>query len=186
MTLEDVIADVRRDGELRAAEIVKAGTEECVKILHQAEGWSAVTLDKEMARAEADAVRLRETELAAAETEGNKMVMEARRKLFDAVRAGALAKLSQAPREKKEKLLASLAATASKEIPGAKLRCAKAEEPIVRAVAKGAGVTADLDCAGGMIAESADGKVRLVMTYEAILEEAWPKGLPRVATELEA
>ena len=112
MTLEDVIADVRRDGELRAAEIVKAGTEECVKILHQAESWSSVALEKEMARAEADAVKLRETELAAAETEGNKLVMEARRKLFDAVRAGALARLSQTPRERKEMFLASLAATA--------------------------------------------------------------------------
>jgi vacuolar-type H+-ATPase subunit E/Vma4 len=186
LTLEDVIADVRRDGERQAAEIVKAGGEECLKVVGQAEGWARATLDREMARAEADATKLHETEIAAAETEGTKLVMEARRKLFDAVRAGALSRMAQMPRERKERILASLASTALREIPGARLRCAKSEEPIVKAVSKGAAVLADLDCAGGIVAESADGKVRLTMTYEAILDEAWSKGLAKVAKELEA
>lgn len=185
MTLEDVIADVRRDGERQAADIVKAGGEECLKILHQAESWSASTLDREMARAEADATKLRETEVAAAETEGTKLVMEARKKLFDAVKSGALARMAQMPRERKERMLASIAAAALREIPGARLHCARSEEPIVKAVSKGAAVLADLDCAGGIVAESADGKVRLTMTYEAILDEAWSKGLAKVAKELE-
>ena len=186
MTLEDVIADVRRDGERQAADIVKAGSEDCIKIVHQAESWSASTLEREMARAEADAVRLKETELAAAETEGTKLVMEARRKLFEAVKAGALARMAQMPRDRKERMLASLVSRALREIPGARLRCTRSEEAIVKAISKGASILADLDGAGGIVAESADGKVRLTMTYDAILDEAWSKGLAKVARELEA
>lgn len=184
MTLEDVISDVRREGEAQAADIVKNGGKECLGIVHHAEEEAKALLDREMARAEMDAEKLRETELAAAETEGSKLVMESRRKLFDAVRAGALERMTRLPKDRKERLLGSLVATALREIPSPVLRCSRAEEPAVRAVARGASVVADVECAGGIVAESADGRVRLTMTYEAILDEAWPVCLAKVAREL--
>jgi vacuolar-type H+-ATPase subunit E/Vma4 len=184
MTLEEVIAEVKREGQHKADAIAKKGGKESQQILSQAEAEAAALLEKERARAESDAQRLREMELAAAETEGNKLVMGAKRKLHDQVRERSLRQLAEAQGQHRERMLSLLIEKGLRELPGARIRCVKADETVVRARSKGSQVVADLEAAGGVVLESPDGKVSLTMTYEAMLEDAWAGSLPKVAREL--
>ncbi|MBI5000036.1 MAG: hypothetical protein HZB92_00695 [Euryarchaeota archaeon] len=184
MTLEEVIEEVRREGQQKADAIAKKGGKEALHILSEADAEAKALIEKERARAESDAQRLRETEMAAAETEGNKLVMDAKRRLHDQVRERSLRQLAGTQGQHRERMLSLLIEKGLRELPGARIRCVKADEALVRARSKGAQVVADLDGAGGVVLESHDGKVSLTMTYEAMLEDAWAGSLPKVAREL--
>jgi vacuolar-type H+-ATPase subunit E/Vma4 len=184
MTLEEVIAEVRREGQHKADAIAKKGGKEAMSILSEAEAEVKALLEREKGRAEADAQRLREMEMAAAETEGSKLVMDAKRRLHDKVRERSLRQLAEMQGQRREQVLSLLIDKGLRELPGARIRCVKADETVVRARSKGSQVVADLDAAGGVVLESPDGKVSLTMTYEAMLEDAWAGSLPKIAKEL--
>ena len=147
---EDLLAEARQ----KAAEIIKKA-EEQVEELRQ--------------KSDAEAGRIMEIakkqELASAELEGKKMLLEAKKQLIAQVFAEAQKKVEALDAKKKAAYMDKLLEKAKNDIEVAKVFCSKKDAKLLNGVD-----VESKDMLGGLIAENRDGTIRVDYSFESILQ----------------
>jgi vacuolar-type H+-ATPase subunit E/Vma4 len=172
MGLEQVIGEVRRDGDTRAQAIVDNARREAKLILDQARQQAAAYEASRMAQATKDAAAITAQVASRAESEARKVLLASESDRRAEMRAAVLKGMADLPTKSREAHLKALVAQAQKVIPAGKVWGAAADTTFLHTqkAYKHAGAA---PIAGGIVVESEDGMNRLDLSYETLLDEAW-------------
>ncbi len=181
MTLETVVETILKDGEAEAQAILSGARAERERMLGEARSDGTKAMAEAEERARADAERRRVQALARAELEARKIVLAQQREALDRVYRGTLERLGSLP-DHAEFLRGVLKANEA-EWHGGKVYANVRDEPAVRKIA-GSAFAGTIDCAGGVVIESADGTRRIDLRYESILRDVWDDAVKEVADTL--
>jgi vacuolar-type H+-ATPase subunit E/Vma4 len=161
MGLEQVIGEVRRDGDTRAQAILDNARREAQAYEQQ-----------RLAQAAKDAAALSSQVASRAESEARKAILAAESALRAGLRATVLKALADLPAMSREAHLKVLVAQAQKVIPAGKV-WGNAQDTTFLHTQKTYKHAGQAPIAGGIIVESEDGMNRLDLSYETLLDEAW-------------
>lgn len=172
MGLDQVVVEVRRDGETRAQAILQAAHKEAQAILEAARKQAQELERSRMAQAEKEAAAIQAQGASRAESESRKLILAGEAQLRSELKAAVLKALGEMPAKSREKHLKALLARAHAIIPKGSVWGAAQDTTVLHAqkTYKHAG---SLAIAGGIIVESEDGANRLDLSYETVLDEAW-------------
>ncbi len=172
MGLDQVVQEVRDGGDKRAQEILGAARAEADAILAKAREQADAYKAQRLAQAERDVEQLQRQHLSNAQFEARKLVLETENELRGALRATIVEGLSGLNAATRKKHIAALLKQAKDVVPKGKVWGAAADAKAL-GEAKEYAFAGDVDIAGGLIVESEDGKVRLDLSYETLLDDAW-------------
>jgi vacuolar-type H+-ATPase subunit E/Vma4 len=172
MGLEQVIGEVRRDGDARAQATLDNARREAKLILDQARQQATAYEQQRMEAAAKDAAAVAAQVASRAESEARKVLLASESELRAELRAALLKALAELPAKAREGHLKALVAQAQKVIPAGKVWGAAQDTTFLHTqkAYKHAGPT---PIAGGIVVESEDGMNRLDLSYETLLDEAW-------------
>ena len=179
MTLDRVAQAVLDRGKSEADQIVAQAREEKERMLSEAgtEGETAVKAAEAQAREEAE--RQKVQEVARAELEARKISLAAQKEALDEVYRRALTRLSEL-KENNEILKSILKANETEWKKGGRVYSSKKDASVVKKIV-GSAYDANVDAAGGVVIESADGTRRTDLRYESLLREVWDDAVKEVA-----
>jgi V/A-type H+/Na+-transporting ATPase subunit E len=163
MGLEQVIAEVRRDGEARAKAVIDEANAEAERIL-------AIRKERQ-AQADRDATHARAQILSGAEFAARKTVLQEENTLRAALRENLLAHFAGLPAKTREKHLTALLRQAKNTVPAGKVWGAEKDKAALQKT--GYTFAGAAPIAGGIIVESEDGSIRLDLSYETLLADMW-------------
>lgn len=172
MGLDDVLEDVKQRGRRRAEEIRQEAKEEAEEILDDAERQAEEAIQQAREQARTDAEPLRRQELLSAEIEAKKHRLEAEREAMETVRDRAREILGDLPEDRRLELIEALVERVTSDLDDPRIYAAEADRELVQKVApeRFEGVE---EIWGGIVAESADGQVRIDYSFETLLDEVW-------------
>lgn len=182
MSLETFVQVILDKGKAEAGEIIKQARAEAERMLSEirAEGEKAVQDAQERARQAA--VRKRVQDLARAELETRKIVLAAQKDALDEVYQRALERLGTL-RENTSILQKLLQANEAEWESGGRVFSNPRDAALVKDMARKA-YAGNVDCAGGLVIENADGTRRVDLRYESILRDVWNDSVREVAEVL--
>lgn len=172
MGLDQVITEVRRDGEARAQATLKAARQEADAILAAARAQAQALEKARLEAASREAEQAKAQALSRAESEARKAVLTAEAELRDELRRQTVAHFAALPAKAREAHLKALLKTATAVIPAGKAWGADKDAAFLKG-AKPYAHAGSLPIAGGLVVESEDGKSRLDLSYETLLDGAW-------------
>lgn len=172
MGVDQVIGEVRRDGEARAQATLKAARQEADAILSAAKAQAAKDEKARLEQAARDSEQAKAQAMSRAESEARKAVLTAEAQLREQLRAQVVAHFAGLPAKAREAHLKALLKTASGVIPAGQVWGAEADAAALKA-AKPYKHAGSLPIAGGIVVESEDGRSRLDLSYETLLEGMW-------------
>ncbi len=172
MGLEQVIGEVRRDGDQRAQRKLDEANAESARILAAAKDKVDAYLAERMAAAERDATQLHAQIRSSSDFEARKTVLtaeaELRAELWNAVLEG----FGSLPEATRAKHITALLKTAHGIIAEGTVFGAAKDAAALKAqdtFAHGG----EADIIGGIVVESKDGANRLDLSYETLLGDMW-------------
>ncbi len=182
MTLERVAQAVLDRGKSEAEQIVAQAREEKERMLSEArtEGENAVKIAEAQAREEAE--RRKVQEIARAELEARKISLAAQKEALDEVYEQSLVRLTQL-KDNNEILKSLLTTNETEWKSGGRVYSSKKDESVVKKIVSSA-YAGNIDGAGGVVIESADGTRRTDLRYESLLREVWDDTVKEVADVL--
>jgi V/A-type H+-transporting ATPase subunit E len=172
MGLDQVIGEVRRDGESRAQATLKAARQEADAIVSAAKGQAAKEERLRLEQAARDSEQVRSQALSRAESEARKAILTAEAHLREQLRAQVMAHFAELPAKAREAHLKSLLKTAQAVIPAGSVWGSDKDAAALKAQ-KSYKHAGNLPMAGGIIVESEDGRTRLDLSYETLLDGMW-------------
>ncbi|HUR61454.1 MAG TPA: V-type ATP synthase subunit E family protein [Candidatus Thermoplasmatota archaeon] len=172
MGLEQVIGEVRRDGDARAQAILDNARREAKLVLDQARAQAAAYEAQRLAQASKDAAALTSQVASRAESEARKLLLASESERRAEMRAAVLKGMADLPAKSREAHLRALVAQAQRVIPAGKVWGAAADTTFLHAQ-KSYKHAGQVPIAGGIVVESEDGMNRLDLSYETLLDEAW-------------
>ena len=172
MGVDQVIGEVRRDGEARAQATLKAARQEADAILAAARAQAQAHEKARLEAAAREAEQAKAQALSRAESEARKAVLTAEAELREALRAQVTAHFAALPAKAREAHLKALLKTAHAVIPAGKVWGAEKDAAHLKS-AKGYHHAGSLPIAGGLVVESEDGRARLDLSYETLLDGLW-------------
>lgn len=172
MGLDQVIGDVSRDGDARSKAVLANARKEADAILAAARAQAAAYETSRLEAAERDANATKAQAASRAESEARKAVLTAEAQLRDELREQVLAHFAKLGAKAREPHVKALLDTAKGVIPSGSVWGAAADAAALKAqkTYKHAGEHA---FTGGLIVESEDGRSRLDLTYETLLDGMW-------------
>lgn len=172
MGLDQVIGEVRRDGEARAQATLKAARSEADSILAAAKAQAKAHEKTRLDAATRESEQVKAQAMSRAESEARKAVLTAEAELRDALRAQVLKHFGDLPAKAREAHIKALVKTAAAIIPVGSVWGTASDTTALKAqkTYKHAG---SLPIAGGIVVESEDGRTRLDLSYETLLEGQW-------------
>lgn len=183
MGLEVVVNEIIEQGRSKAQAIEKEGLQEAKEILSDAKARAEKTLAERQAAAERDAGRIRVQETARAEFEAKKEVLYAKRALLVRLKEEALEGLRTASADQRKAWLSKLVKKAEAQIPEGIVHVRSEDKDLVAGLTD-LKVEGDLDAAGGLVVDSADGTMSIDYRFESLLEDAWPEVLRQESPKL--
>jgi len=179
LTLETFVQAVHSKGRAETDEIIAQARAERERMLSEirAEGEKALREAEEHAREAAE--RRRVQDLARAELEARKTVLAAQKEALDEVYQRGLARLATL-RENQDFLRTLLKANEAEWRSGGRVFTNAKDEAFVKGIV-GKAFAGTIDCAGGLVIESADGTRRVDLRYESILRDVWDDSVREVA-----
>lgn len=172
MGLEQVIGEVRRDGEGRAQATLKAARQEADSILAAAKAQAKAHEQARLDAAAREAEQAKAQAMSRAESEARKAVLTAEAELRETLRAQVLEHFAGLPAKTREAHVKALLKTAQAVIPAGKVWGAEADAAALKA-GKAYKHAGSLPVAGGIVVESEDGRTRLDLSYETLLDGLW-------------
>ncbi len=172
MALEQVIGDVRRDGDRRAQKLLDDAKTDADSIIAAAKDKAKAYEQQRMAAAEKDVAQLQAQILSSAEFEARKTVLTAESELRGELRQAILDGFANLDDATRKKHFDALLQRAQAIIAKGTVHAAKADAKLVdgqNVYSKGDPV----DIIGGIIVESASGENRLDLSYETLLDGLW-------------
>jgi len=189
MSLDTVVEDVRDEARARAEEIREAAESEADEVVAEAEADAERIREERLAEADRQIEQEREQTLSSAKLEAKQERLGARRDVLEDVHddvEAAIAGLDDdRRRELTETLLdASLAEFDDDDDVAVYTRAEDVEllEDLVEA--RNAEVDGEVDCLGGVVAESDTSRVRVNNTFDSVLESVWDDELKNISERL--
>lgn len=179
MTLDTVIQAIHAKGKAETDEILAQARAEREQILAEVRAEAAKSVQDAEARARQAAERKRVQELARAELESRKIALAAQKEVLDEVYQRTLARLANL-RDSADLLRALLRANVAEWKSGGRVYSNAKDESTVKGTV-GSAYAGHIDCAGGVIIESADGTRRIDLRYESILRDVWDDSVREIA-----
>ena len=170
MGIEEVTNKIKEEAKKQADHLLSLADAEAKRIeketLHEIEDYEK----KLRENAEQKIARERRKALAAAEFEGKRAVLDRKTEIVDAVMAEATKEIQKMHAGERKAVLQKLLKDAGKEFPIARVHVNAKDKALVKELLKGVDVV-ERNILGGVIAESKDGKVRVDLSFETLLEQ---------------
>jgi len=189
MSLDTVVEDVRDEARARAAEIREAADAEADEIIAEAEADAERIREERLAEVDRQIDQEREQTLSSAKLEAKQERLGARRDVledvYDDVEAAIASLDDDRRRELTETLLdASLAEFDDDEAVAVYTRAEDVELLEELVADRNAQVDGEIDCLGGVVAESDTSRVRVNNTFDSILDAVWDDELKHISERL--
>jgi V/A-type H+-transporting ATPase subunit E len=189
MSLDTVVEDVRDEARARAEEIREAAESEADEIVAEAEADAERIREERLAEADRQIAQEREQTLSSAKLEAKQERLGARRDVLEDVHddvEAAIATLDDdRRRELTETLLDACLAEFDDDDDVAVYTRAEDVELLEDLVAdRNAVVDGEVDCLGGVVAESDTSRVRVNNTFDSVLESVWDDELKNISEQL--
>lgn len=178
MSLEKVIDDILNTGKEEARQIVQQGQKERAEQIKTAKDEGQKLLDSKIKESKNLVERTNIQEMARAELESKKIVLGSQKDILDSIYEKALERLGNLPQN--ETLLRSLISQNQSEVGTGKVYCNEKDAALVRSLV-GANFAGTMDCIGGLVIESQDGKMRIDLRYETTLREIWDDSIKEIS-----
>ncbi|MEA3136138.1 MAG: V/A-type H+/Na+-transporting ATPase subunit [Thermoplasmata archaeon] len=172
MGVDQVIGEVRRDGEGRAQATLKAARQDADAIIAAAKAQAKAHEKARLEAAARESEQVRAQAMSRAESEARKAVLTAEAELREQLRAQVMSHFAALPAKAREAHLKALLKTAAAVIPAGSVWGADKDAAALKA-AKPYKHAGSLPIAGGIVVESEDGRTRLDLSYETLLEGMW-------------
>jgi V/A-type H+-transporting ATPase subunit E len=187
--LDTVVEDVRDEARARAEEIRGAADAEAEEIIAEAEADAEEIRDERLAAVERQIDQEREQTVSSAKLEAKQERLGARRdvleEVYDDVESAIAGLEGDRRRELTQTLLdASLAEFDDDEPVSIYARSSDVELVEELLADTHAEVDGEVECLGGVVAESDTSRVRVNNTFDSVLESVWDDELKQVAERL--
>ncbi len=179
MSLETFVQAIHEKGRAETDEIIAQARAERERMLSEIRAEGEKLLREAEQRAREAAERKRVQDLARAELEARKTVLAAQKEALDEVYRRALSRLGTL-RENQDFLRTLLKANESEWRSGGRVYSSAKDEAFVKGIV-GKDFAGTINCAGGLVIESADGTRRVDLRYESILRDVWDDSVREVA-----
>ncbi len=178
MSLDEVVEEILDRGKREADAILASADEERKRMLSEAKAKGEELNQEKEKQATLEASRRNQRETARAELEARRIALQAQKEVLDDILSRASEHLRQ--RESDRALLVALVQRHQKALSEGVVRTNERDAVVLRRLVK-TEVRDDLDCIGGFVIESLDGRRRIDLTYETFLEDLWEDVIKEVA-----
>lgn len=183
MGLDNVLQSIRKRGQRRAEQIKEEAKANADELLAEASQEAEAKLEEAKEAARRDAEPLRRREVLSAEIEAKKQRLEAERSAMQSVRDRAKELLADLSADERTELLGVLVEQVESDLDDPRIYAATDDAEIVEDLA-GDRFAGTEPIWGGIVAESADGEVRVDYSFETLLDETWQDAMDEVAETL--
>jgi len=189
MSLDTVVEDVRDEARARAEEIREAAESEADEIVAEAEADAERIREERLAEVDRQIDQEREQTLSSAKLEAKQERLGARRDVLEDVYDDVEAAIEGLDGDRRRELTETLLdATLAEFGAGADVAVyTRAEDvELVEDLVDGrnAEVDGEVDCLGGVVAESDTSRVRVNNTFDSVLESVWDDELKNISERL--
>ena len=180
--LGDHAERVRSKGQEEAQRILATARAEAEEIVRKGQTEVRALLDKTRDEAENEAKMLEQHELSSVELESKRKGLLAQKAILDQVSNLALQRLAELPEEKRRTLVGALLVKAKKDVPSGGAFAHDHDRAQVEAA--GYRYLGPFNAKGGILVESSDGRFRVDLRFETILQETWGRSVKDVVNAL--
>jgi len=183
MALDKVVKDILDSARMEANKLSEEAEKEKAAILRAADG--EITKKRRVKEKELQEAlrRLTRQEISSAELEAKRLVLSAKKEVFDRVFEETLREIeSMGPQEKAE-AYCKICSSAKSLVPRPRVICPRGESNLLSGCAE-SGSVRESDMESGLILESEDGTIRLDYRFRTILEGIWERELRNVSNML--
>ncbi|MFC5133183.1 MULTISPECIES: V-type ATP synthase subunit E [Haloferacaceae] len=189
MSLETVVEDVRDEARARAEEIREEAEAEAEEIVAEAEADAERIREERLAEVDRQIDQEREQTLSSAKLEAKQERLGARRDVLQDVYDGVEEAIADLEEDRRRELTEAALDASLAEFDGdadvAVYTRAEDVDLLEELVAdRNAQVDGEVDCLGGVIAESDTSRVRVNNTFDSVLETVWDDELKHVSERL--
>lgn len=183
MGLEAVVGDIKEKGRKEVAEI-RAQTEAEVKsILEEAQEKAAAIKEAAEEDVQREVNRIVNQEVSAANLAVKREVLNAEKDTLSRVHASTLARIGDLPADFHAQALRNLLPQAAADVGGGTVYCNARDVSILKEILaenpdfSGFSVGDPVEIEGGIVVESADGRMKVDYSYRTFLETVWESEL---------
>ncbi len=189
MSLDTVVEDVRDEARARAEELREAADAEADEIIAEAEADAERIRDERLAEVDRQIEQEREQTLSSAKLEAKQERLGARRDVLEDVYDDVEAAIESLDDDRRRELTgalldASLAEFGDDEAVAVYTRAEDVELLEELVADRNAQVDGEIDCLGGVVAESDTSRVRVNNTFDSILDAVWDDELKNISERL--
>ncbi len=175
MGLEKVKERVLEEARQKAKERIESASAEAQEILKSSSSKLKEKESELMAQLQAEAASINRREASTAKLESKKLELTFRKDFIESIFSEAKDRLSKLPESERASHIKKLIQKASSELKAEVIYCSRKDAKHV------SGFKArEADITGGIIAESADGSLRVDYSYEALLDQLKDSLLPEL------
>ncbi len=175
MGLEKVKERVLEEARQKAKKAIETANAEAREILKSSSKQIQQRESELMAQLQAEVDAINRREAATAKLESKKLELTLRKELVESVFSQAKETLSKLPEPERASYVRKLLKKANSELKAAVIYCNKKDAKSITGFK-----VVEADIAGGIIAESADGSLRVDYSYEALLEQLKDSLMPEL------
>ncbi|MFQ5553562.1 MAG: V-type ATP synthase subunit E family protein [Thermoplasmata archaeon] len=181
MSLDQMIAEIRQQGQREAEEVLDAARQERERMLAdvRAKGEELQAERARQAKDQGEREAIRET--ARAELEARKALLQAQKEVLDEVRTGAMRELRA--QDSSDRLLKVLVEQNRGDLEGGVIHCNERDVKTLQRLTRKE-VLGDLDAIGGFAIEAESGDRRIDLTFDTLLDGLWEEAVRDVADTL--
>ena len=189
MSLDTVVEDVRDEARARAEEIREAAESEADEIVAEAETDAERIREERLAEVDRQIDQEREQTLSSAKLEAKQERLGARRDVLEDVYDDVEAAIEGLDGDRRRELIETLLDATLAEFDGdddVAVYTRPEDVGLVEELVEGrnAEVDGEVDCLGGIVAESDASRVRVNNTFDSILESVWDDELKNISERL--
>ena len=165
MGLEAVKEEVIRSAKTQKGSLIAEARKETVRVMDEAEKKILEIKEKSDAETKRVVDLIKKQELASAELENKKMLLEAKKQMIDRVFIEVQKRVDGLGSKKREEYMGKLLEKAKNDIEVEKIYCNKKDLKLLKEFNAEA-----MDMTGGLIAENKDGTVRVDYSFDTMLQ----------------
>lgn len=190
MSLDSVAEDIRDQARAQAAEIREAAEADADELRAEAEADAEEIREERLAEADSEIAQLRKQRLSGAKLEAKQTRLQARREVIESVREDVEAAILDLDDEERTALTRALLEEAAAEFDEADSVAVhgRAEDrdllESLLAEYDDFEYAGEVDCLGGVVVESEGSRMRVVNTFDSVLEDIWEENLREMSDRL--
>ncbi len=186
MPLDGVIQEIYREGEEKVQRIISEAKSEADRIIKEGEEKAKEILEKARRDGEKEAEALRRQELSSVRLEMKRLLLNKQREILEEVFKAVEERVKNIDLETKKRIYTAL--LKNHAMDNMVIYSNKDDEDLVKSIIQELGLNAryggNVECLGGFIIESADGEIRINLTFEELLNQLYEQKMSEISKML--